>query len=76
MVLLKEFLRLNNLQINIDKTQLLHITPRQQLADNKGEKMLLEARDAVGNRIKPRNSAKILGLTINNNLVWIREKIY
>ena len=70
LIKLKLFLRSNNLMLNIDKTQLLRVTPRQQLVANQGENILLEARDKDDKRIAPKTSAKILGLTVSNNLLW------
>ena len=66
----KLFLRSNSLQLNINKTQLLRVTLRQQLVSNKGEKVLLEVVDKDNNKIAPKPLAKILGLTVNNNLIW------
>ena len=37
---------------------------------NGGEKILLQAVDKDNKRIAPKKSAKILGLTVNNNLLW------
>ena len=71
LVMLEEFLGSNNLQLNIDKTQLLRITTRQQIVANKGEKICLQALDSDGNNNRPKESAKVLGLTVNSNLNWI-----
>ena len=65
------FLSINNLKINIDKTQLLRTTSRQQLAHNRGERVLLSTLDSKGNRIKPSSTSKILGLTFTSNLTWL-----
>ena len=51
--------------------QLLRITTRQQIVANKAEKICLQALDRYGNNIRPKESAKILGLTVNSNLNWI-----
>ena len=37
---------------------------------NKGENILLEARDKDDKQIAPKPSAKILGITVSNNLLW------
>ena len=67
---MSEFLAANFLKLNIDKTQILRTTSRQQLAENKGEKIKLNALDGNGKNIVPSNTAKILGLTFSNNLTW------
>ena len=68
LVKLENFLKVNCLQLNINKTQLLRVTTRQQLAANKGEKISLSAVDKEGKHISPNSSAKILGLTVQSNL--------
>ena len=73
---LKTFLKSNCLQLNIDKTQLLRVTPRQKLVANGGEGILLQAMDKDNNRIKPSNTAKILGLSVNNNFLWTSHLEY
>ena len=45
LVKLETFLRDNKLKLNIDKTQLLRITPRQQFVANRGEKVVLDVVD-------------------------------
>ena len=70
LIKLENFLKVNCLQLNINKTQLLRVTTRQQLAANKGEKISLSAVDKEGKHISPNSSAKILGLTIQSNLLW------
>ena len=65
------FLSINNLKINIDKTQLLRTTSRQQLAHNRGENVLLSTLDSKGNKIRPSVTSKILGLTFTSNLTWL-----
>ena len=67
---LESFLKVNYLQLNVNKTQLLRITTRQQLTANKGENIKLTAVDKEGKRIIPNNCAKILGITVQNNFLW------
>ena len=67
---LELFLKENNLKLNVDKTQLLRTTSRQQLAKNGNEKVILTATDKEDNRIVPKNSVKILGVVFSNNLTW------
>ena len=62
---LELFIKSKGLQLNINKTQLLHVTPRQQIVANSGENILLEVLDKDENRIKPKSAARILGLTVN-----------
>ena len=59
---LEVFLKANCLQLNVNKTQLLRVTPRQQLAANGGQGIGLQALDVK--RIMPKSSAKILGLIV------------
>ena len=67
---IQKFLAANNLKLNIIKTQLLRCASRQQHVGNRGDKILLEARDENGDKIKPSDSAKILGITFNKTLSW------
>ena len=67
---LEGFLKVNHLQLNVNKTQLLRVTTRQQITANKGENIKLTAVDKEGKRITPKNSAKILGITVQSNLLW------
>ena len=64
------FLSTNILKININKTQLLRTTSRQQLAHNKGENIKLSALGSKGKNIVPSETSKILGLTFSSNLTW------
>ena len=66
----QNFLAANNLKLNIGKTQLLRSASRQQHVGNGGENILLNAVDELGNRIKPMDTAKILGITFNKTLSW------
>ena len=67
LVSIQDFLAANNLKLNISKTQVLRTASRQQHVGNKGERILL---DELGERIKPRDSAKILGIVFNKTLSW------
>ena len=64
---LESFLKVNCLQLNVNKTQLLRVTTRQQLTANQSEKICLMAVDKEGKRITPNNSAKILGITVQSD---------
>ena len=66
----KEFLAANNLKLNIGKTQVLRTASRQQHVGNKGERILLEAVDDLGKRIKPKENAKVLGIIFSKTLTW------
>ena len=70
LISIQNFLAANNLKLNINKTQLLRCASRQQHVGNRGDKILLEARDENGDKIKPSDSAKILGITFNKTLSW------
>ena len=67
---LKQFLGANQLKLNIDKTQLLRTTTRQQLAANGEEKIKLSSLDTNGKPIAPNSTAKLLGVTFSSNLTW------
>ena len=67
---LKYFLAIHCLKLNCDKTELIRITSRQQLAWNRGENILLTTKNSKDEQISPNNCAKILGITISNNLTW------
>ena len=66
----KYFLAILCLKLNCDKTELIRITSRQQLAWNRGENILLNTKNSKDEQISPNNCAKILGITITNNLTW------
>ena len=67
---LEKFLRLNNLKLNIDKTELIRVTSSQQLSANGTESLCLAAKNSKNKNIKSAISAKILGMTFQNNLKW------
>ena len=67
---LEKFLRLNNLKLNIDKTELIRVTSSQQLSANGTESLCLAAKNSKNENIKSAISAKILGMTFQNNLKW------
>ena len=60
----------NNLNLNINKTQLLRTTSRQQHVGNRDEKIILEAKDEHNKNIIPSQNAKILGLIFSKSLNW------
>ena len=70
---LKYFLAIHCLKLNCDKTELIRITSRQQLAANGPENLILAATNSKGENIKPENTAKILGITFQNNLNWAQH---
>ena len=67
---LEKFLRLNNLKLNIDKTELIRVTSSQQLSENGTESLCLAVKNSKNENIKSAISAKILGMTFQNNLEW------
>ena len=67
---LEKFLRLNNLKLNIDKTELIRVTSSQQLSANGTESLCLAAKNSKNENIKSAISAKILGMTFQHNLKW------
>ena len=67
---LEKFLRLNDLKLNIDKTELIRVTSSQQLSENGTESLCLAAKNSKNENIKSAISAKILGMTFQNNLKW------
>ena len=67
---LENFLKLNNLKLNIDKTELIRITTSQQLTANGQESLKLQAKNSKGENITPSKTAKILGITFQSNLNW------
>ena len=60
LVMLEDFLGSNNLQLNIDKMQLLRITTRQQIVANKGEKICLQALDVMATTSDQKNQLRSL----------------
>ena len=67
---LETFLTRNNIKLNVDKTVIMRITTRQQLAADGPEPLYLQTKDKYGNNIKPVDSTKILGLRVNKHLTW------
>ena len=55
---LEKFLRLNNLKLNIDKTELIRVTSSQQLSANGTESLCLAAKNSKNENIKSAISAK------------------
>ena len=70
LVSISDFLAANNLKMNIDKTELIRVASRQQHSGNRGERILLEATNNMGERISPSNNAKILGILFMKTMVW------
>ena len=58
---LENFLKLNNLKLNIDKTELIRVTTSQQLTANGTESLFLEAKNSKNENIKPSRCAKNSG---------------
>ena len=56
---LEKFLRLNNLKLKIDKTELIRVTSSQQLSANGTESLCLAAKISKNENIKSAISAKI-----------------
>ena len=67
---IEDFLVANNLKLNVNKTQLLRTASRQQHVGNNGERVLLDAVDDKGDNIAPKESAKLLGVTLYKTLSW------
>ena len=60
-ILLKveKFLRLDNLKLNIEKTELIRVTSSQQLSGNGTESLCLAAKNSKNENIKSAISSKI-----------------
>ena len=57
------------MKLNLDKTQLLQTTTRQQLAGNGRETLQLETKNDKGENITPIGHAKLLGMNFNLNIL-------
>ena len=67
---LEKFLRLNDLKLNIDKTELIRVTSSQQLSGIGTESLCLAAKNSNNENIKSAISAKNFRNDISKNQKW------